>query len=80
MTSKTIADYRGAEQPIVPATPPNSRDAPSRPRPIRNVFLFVGADPATEWLQGCGVAVDKVGFMITGAHFGEGETTMRVIP
>ena len=23
--------------------------------PIRNVFLFVGADPATEWLQGCGV-------------------------
>ena len=41
--------------------------------PIRNVFLFVGADPATEWLQGCGVAVDKAGFVITGAHFGEGE-------
>jgi thioredoxin reductase (NADPH) len=32
---------------------------------IRNVFLFVGADPATEWLQGC-VALDKAGFVITG--------------
>jgi thioredoxin reductase (NADPH) len=33
---------------------------------IRNVFLFVGADPATEWLQGCGVALDKAGFVATG--------------
>ena len=32
---------------------------------IRNLFLFVGADPATEWLQGC-VALDKAGFVITG--------------
>jgi thioredoxin reductase (NADPH) len=41
---------------------------------IRNVFLFVGADPATEWLQGCGVVVDKAGFVITGANPGEGES------
>jgi thioredoxin reductase (NADPH) len=32
---------------------------------IRHVFLFVGANPATEWLQGC-VALDKAGFVITG--------------
>ncbi len=36
--------------------------------PIRNVFLFIGADPATEWLAGCGVEVDKAGFVVTGAH------------
>jgi thioredoxin reductase (NADPH) len=36
-------------------------------RPIRNVFLFVGADPATEWLTSCGVDVDKTGFIKTGA-------------
>jgi thioredoxin reductase (NADPH) len=41
--------------------------------PIRNVFLFVGADPATEWLRGCGVLMDKAGFVITGARLGEGE-------
>jgi thioredoxin reductase (NADPH) len=35
---------------------------------IRNVFLFIGADPATSWLAGCGVEVDKNGFVITGAR------------
>jgi thioredoxin reductase (NADPH) len=34
---------------------------------IRNVFLFVGADPATEWLQGC-VTLDKAGFVTTGVR------------
>jgi thioredoxin reductase (NADPH) len=40
--------------------------------PIRNVFLFVGADPATEWLQGCGVKLDKAGFVMTGSRPGNG--------
>jgi thioredoxin reductase (NADPH) len=35
---------------------------------IRNLFLFVGADPATEWLEGCGVMVDRGGFVVTGAQ------------
>jgi thioredoxin reductase (NADPH) len=35
---------------------------------IRNLFLFVGADPATQWLQGCGVLVDRGGFVVTGAQ------------
>jgi thioredoxin reductase (NADPH) len=34
---------------------------------IRNLFLFVGADPATGWLEGCGVVVDRAGFVVTGA-------------
>ena len=36
--------------------------------PIRHLFLFVGADPETTWLTGCGVAVDKNGFVLTGAE------------
>ena len=32
---------------------------------IRNVFLFIGADPAAAWLSGCGVEVDKAGFIVT---------------
>jgi thioredoxin reductase (NADPH) len=40
---------------------------------IRNLFLFVGADPATGWLAGCGVKVDRAGFVITGAHDKAGE-------
>ncbi len=35
---------------------------------IRNLFLFVGADPATNWLEGCGVMVDRGGFVVTGAQ------------
>jgi thioredoxin reductase (NADPH) len=35
---------------------------------IRNLFLFVGADPATSWLDGCGVTVDRGGFVVTGAQ------------
>ncbi|MGH8619006.1 MAG: FAD-dependent oxidoreductase [Burkholderiales bacterium] len=34
---------------------------------IRHVFLFVGAEPATDWLAGCGVALDEKGFVRTGA-------------
>src|SRR4029077_14995132 len=33
---------------------------------IRNLFLFVGADPATGWLDGCGVTLDRGGFVVTG--------------
>lgn len=39
---------------------------------IRNVFLFVGADPATAWLKGCGVTLDRNGFILTGAQCGAG--------
>ncbi len=35
---------------------------------IRNLFLFVGADPATGWLDGCGVTLDRAGFIVTGAQ------------
>ena len=37
---------------------------------IRNLFLFVGADPETAWLETCGVAVDANGFVVTGATAG----------
>ena len=40
---------------------------------IRNLFLFVGADPATGWLEGCGVMVDRAGFVVTGAPCRKGE-------
>jgi thioredoxin reductase (NADPH) len=31
-----------------------------------NVFMFVGADPETDWLADCGVLLDKSGFVVTG--------------
>lgn len=41
------------------------RDDGETTAPIGNVFLFLGADPATSWLTGCGVALDPHGFVVT---------------
>jgi thioredoxin reductase (NADPH) len=37
-------------------------------RPIRHLFLFIGADPNTDWLSGSGVALDAKGFVLTGVE------------
>jgi thioredoxin reductase (NADPH) len=42
-------------------------------RPARHLFLFIGADPNTGWLNGSGVALDAKGFVLTGADAGAGE-------
>ena len=39
-------------------------------RPIHHLFLFIGADPNTDWLAGSGVALDAKGFVLTGADAG----------
>ncbi len=50
-------------------------------RPIRHLFLFIGADPNTDWLSGSGVALDAKGFVLTGADAGADrrplETSLR---
>ena len=39
-------------------------------RPIRHLFLFIGAEPNTDWLAGSGVALDAKGFVLTGEDAG----------
>jgi thioredoxin reductase (NADPH) len=39
--------------------------------PLRHLFLFIGADPNTGWLESC-VAVDGKGFIATGGDFSVG--------
>ena len=39
-------------------------------RSVRHLFLFIGADPNTDWLDGSGVALDGKGFVLTGAEIG----------
>jgi thioredoxin reductase (NADPH) len=36
-------------------------------RPTRHLFLFIGAEPNTDWLSGSGVALDRKGFVLTGS-------------
>jgi thioredoxin reductase (NADPH) len=37
-------------------------------RPLRHLFLFIGATPNTAWLSGSDVALDEKGFVLTGAE------------
>ena len=41
-------------------------------RPVRNLFLFIGASPETAFLEGCGMVLDRAGFVVTGGP-GRGE-------
>jgi len=35
-------------------------------RELRNLFLFIGAEPETGCVQSCGIQLDKAGFVVTG--------------
>ena len=38
--------------------------------PARQLFLFIGADPNTDWLAKTGIALDPQGFVVTGRDAG----------
>ena len=40
-------------------------------RPMRHLFLFIGAEPNTAWLSGSGVTLDAKGFVVTGQLAGD---------
>jgi thioredoxin reductase (NADPH) len=46
-------------------------------RPTRHLFLFIGADPYTRWLEGSGVALDPKGFVLTGADVGDNRSPLE---
>ena len=37
-------------------------------RPIRHLFLFIGAEPNTDWLSGSDVALDAQGVLVLDGH------------
>ena len=43
---------------------------------IRHLFLFIGADPNTDWLQS-DVTLDAKRFVLTGTHLGEGRRALE---
>jgi thioredoxin reductase (NADPH) len=44
---------------------------------IRHLFLFIGADPNTDWLSASDVAIDEQGFVCTGADVGKGDRPLE---
>jgi thioredoxin reductase (NADPH) len=44
---------------------------------IRHLFLFIGADPNTDWLKPSGIQVDAKGFVLTGNELGDGRQPLE---
>ena len=70
-TRSEVTDLAGSEaEGLTHATFRNRDDGTTRTCSLRHLFLFIGADPNTDWLQGCTVALDSKGFVITGDRAG----------
>lgn len=65
-THTEIVGLEGDEDGLTSALWRNNQSGEEHECPVRRVFLFVGADPNTDWLHDCGVAVDEHGFVRTG--------------
>jgi len=39
-------------------------------RKVNHLFLFIGAEPNTDWLEGSGIVLDAKGFVLTGPEAG----------
>jgi thioredoxin reductase (NADPH) len=46
-------------------------------RPMRHLFLFIGALPNTQWLDPSHVALDPKGFVLTGADVAPGRRPLE---
>ena len=46
-------------------------------RPMRHLFLFIGASPNTQWLDSSQVALDPKGFVLTGADVAPGRRPLE---
>ena len=55
------------------ATVRNRRTRETSRLPVRHVFMFIGAEPNTAWLNGC-LALDEKGYILTGPR-SENDTT-----
>src|SRR5271166_3034954 len=45
--------------------------------PIQHLFLFIGAEPNTDWLSGSGVALDRKRFVLTGTDASENRSPLE---
>jgi len=69
VTQATVTALEG-EQGVLDAVRWRGADLNEVRKPIRHLFLFIGADPNSAWLDGAGVALDSKGFVLTGREQG----------
>jgi thioredoxin reductase (NADPH) len=75
LTQTEICELEGAEGALSAVHCRHTLTGEKVRRPARHLFLFIGADPNTGWLEGSGVALDPKGFVLTGADAGSAPGT-----
>jgi thioredoxin reductase (NADPH) len=74
-----LAAFEGDEVGLTRVRCRSRRDGGATTFETRHLFLFIGADPNSDWLAECGVALDDKGFVLTGgdARPGHGPRTLE---
>jgi thioredoxin reductase (NADPH) len=65
--TEIIALYGSREKQLERVRWRNNVTGEETEKPIRHVFLFIGADPATTWLRDSGLALDAKNYILTGS-------------
>ncbi len=65
--TEIVGLYGSAEKQLERVRWRNNVTGEETEKPIRHVFLFIGADPATTWLKDSGIALDARNFIVTGS-------------
>jgi thioredoxin reductase (NADPH) len=65
--TEIVALYGSREKQLERVRWRNNLTGEETEKPIRHVFCFIGAEPATAWLRDCGVALDTKNFILTGS-------------
>ncbi|RFC34964.1 MAG: thioredoxin reductase (NADPH) [Candidatus Nitrotoga sp. SPKER] len=65
-TESEIVAIEGCDEGVCSVQWQSRKDGSKQTKSIRRIFLFVGADPNTDWLDSCGVNVNDKGFVCTG--------------
>jgi thioredoxin reductase (NADPH) len=65
-TDTEICAIEGCPEGVCGVTWRSRKDGHEESKPVRRLFVFVGADPNTTWLVDCGVKLNAKGFVCTG--------------
>src|SRR6476660_8704384 len=77
LTQTQISGLEGADGNLQEVRWRNRVSGEDATRPIGHLFLFIGADPNTDWLAQCDIALDTKGFVHTGSDIGQGRHALE---
>jgi thioredoxin reductase (NADPH) len=72
-----VTALEGADGSLQAVTWRDTRTGEEARRPLRHLFLFIGAEPNTHWLGGSGARTDDKGFLLTGADVGSSQHALE---